>query len=381
MITINTHDLLSGTSNLPKNKSFQKSLLSRELSIPAFKSFNTSQMKQRFFSELSVLLTAGMDLRSSFEIIIDGLIKEKDKALYNRIFSSILKGESLAESLKKADAFSVYDCYSVRIGEESGTLSTVINELSGFYSRRILQRRLILSALTYPTLVLCTTILSMYFMLSFVVPMFEDVFLRFRGELPGITRFVIRLSDSFPIFLAILISFSLLISGLAWYHRKEIWYRKFSSQMLLRLPIGGRITSLVYKVRFCQTLKLLLSSGVHLLEAVRLVGEMIGFYPYEKALEKIYSELSEGRSLAEAMDPFPIFDRRLIALTRVAEEVNKLELIYDQLYQVYSSELDNRIKTMNSILEPLLIIFVGGLVAFILVSMYLPIFKIGIGLS
>ena len=81
------------------------------------------------------------------------------------------------------------------------------------------------------------------------------------------------------------------------------------------------------------------------------------------------------------MEPFPIFDRRLIALTRVAEEVNKLELMYDQLYQVYSSELDNRIKTMNSILEPLLIIFVGGLVAFILVSMYLPIFQIGIGLS
>ena len=296
MITINSSDLLSRTSALPKNKLSQKSLFSRELSVPSFKNINLIQVKQRFFSEIAVLLTAGMDLRSSFEIIIGGLLKESDKAFYNGIFSSILKGESLAESLKKADAFSVYDCYSVKIGEESGTLSTVINELSWFYSKRILQRRQILSALTYPSLVLCTTILSMYFMLSFVVPMFEDVFLRFRGELPAITRFVIRLSDSFPVFLAILIIFVLLISGLAWYYRKEVWYRNFSSQTLLRLPIGGRITSLVYKVRFCQTLKLLLSSGVHLLEAVRLVREMIGFYPYEKALEKIHSELSEGQA-------------------------------------------------------------------------------------
>lgn len=381
MITINSAALLSHNSEKPSRKLSQRDLFSREISLPAMRGQSQIRIKHSFFSELSVLLSAGMDLRSSFEIIISGLIKESQKVFYNGIFSSILKGDSLADSLKKSDAFTVYDCYSVRIGEESGTLARVISELAGFYAKRIWQRKQVLSALTYPVLVLCTTILSMYFMLSFVVPMFEDVFLRFSGELPAITRFVINLSDSFPLFLAFLIVSLLIFGSLCWYYRNEEWYKRYTSIFLMRLPIFGKVTALVYRVRFCQTLKLLLGSGVHLLESVALVREMIGFYPYEKALEKIHSDLSEGRSLAEAMEPFLIFDRRLIALTRVAEEVNKLEMMYDQLYQVYSAELDNRIKTMNSLLEPVLIIFVGGLVAFILISMYLPIFQIGIGLS
>jgi type IV pilus assembly protein PilC len=381
MITINSAALLSQNSEKPSRKLSQRDLFSREISLPAMRGQSQIRIKHGFFSELSVLLSAGMDLRSSFEIIISGLIKESQKVFYDGIFSSILKGDSLADSLKKSDVFTVYDCYSVRIGEESGTLARVISELAEFYAKRIWQRKQVLSALTYPILVLCTTILSMYFMLSFVVPMFEDVFLRFSGELPAITRFVINLSDSFPLFLAFLILSLLFSGGLCWYYRNEEWYRKYTSILLMRLPVLGKVTALVYRVRFCQTLKLLLGSGVHLLESVALVREMIGFYPYEKALEKIHSDLSEGRSLAEAMEPFIIFDRRLIALTRVAEEVNKLEMMYDQLYQVYTAELDNRIKTMNSLLEPVLIIFVGGLVAFILISMYLPIFQIGIGLS
>jgi type IV pilus assembly protein PilC len=273
--------------------------------------------------------------------------------------------------------FSKYDYFSVKIGEESGSLSSVLKELTIFYSKRISQQRQITGALTYPILVLCTTIFSLVFMLNFIVPMFEDVFLRFKGSLPAITRLVISMSDSFSKYALIALLLSVILIIISLLNRKKIWYRKLSSNILINVPVVGPIIKLTYKTRFCQILKLLLSSKVHLLEAVSLIQKIIGFYPIECALDDIKKKLAKGFTLSEAMESYPIFDKKLLAMTRVAEEVNKLEIVYEQLFQQYSDELDIKIKTMNNLLEPILIIFVGGLVAFILVSMYMPIFQIG----
>lgn len=153
-----------------------------------------------------------------------------------------------------------------------------------------------------------------------------------------------------------------------------------SSNILLKVPIVGPIINLTYKTRFCQTMKLLIGSKVHLLEAIGLIKQMIGFYPFENALEEIKTKLANGIPFSAAMEEYPIFDKKLVSMSRVAEEVNKLDVVYEQLYLQYSEELDTKIKTMNNLLEPILIIFVGGIVALILVSMYMPIFQIGTGI-
>jgi type IV pilus assembly protein PilC len=202
--------------------------------------------------------------------------------------------------------------------------------------------------------------------------MFEDVFKRFNGNLPGITKSVIALSNSFSSLALWILVVIFSLSMFFFLNRKKSWFRKLSSSVLIRTPIAGSIIKLTYITRFCQTLKLLLTSRVHLLE---------GFYPLEIALCDIREKLTEGSTLSETMQGYSIFDKKMIAMTKVAEEVNKLDVIYEQLFQQYSDELDTKIKTMNNLLEPILIIFVGGLVAFILVSMYMPIFQMGVNIK
>ena len=357
----------------------RQSILNKEITISIFN--NKNSFKCRFFSETAVLLSSGMDLRKSLEIVLSGISKAKEKQILENMIQSIIKGSSFSNATEKTNAFSKYDFFSVMIGEESGSLASVLKELSVYYSKRISQQRQITGAMTYPFLVLGTSVLSLVFMLNFIVPMFEDVFLRFRGSLPPLTRAVISLSDSFSKYSLYFLFFFTGALIFFFINRRKEWYRKYSAQILMNTPIAGPIIKLTYKTRFCQTLKLLISSKVHLLEAIDLIRQMIGFYPLESALLDIKLKLSKGITLSQAMESYPIFDKKIIAMTRVAEEVNKLDLVYDQLFQQYSDELDTKIKTMNSLLEPILIIFVGGLVALILISMYLPIFQIGTNIS
>ncbi len=338
---------------------------------------NSNQFKSRFFSETAVLLSSGMDLKKTLEIILSGLTKKNEILIVDNILKSIINGNSLSIALEKSNVFTPYDFFSVKIGEESGCQSSVLRELSVYYSKRISQQRQITGALTYPALVLFTTLISLIFMLNFIVPMFEDVFQRFKGNLPPITRFVIALSDSFSKYALMFLFLSFVFIIFFTLNRKKNWFRKFSSSLLLNIPIVGHIVKLTYITRFCQTLKLLIGAKVHLLDAIGLIRKMIGFYPLETALDDFKIKLARGINLSTAMESYAFFDRKLIAMTKVAEEVNKLDVVYEQLFQQYSDELDTKIKTMNNLLEPILIIFVGGLVALILVSMYMPIFQIG----
>ena len=353
----------------------KRNFWNKEISISFFS--NDNSFKSHFYSEMSVLIGSGMDIRKSLDIVSSGTSKEKEIVRIKSIIGFIVNGASLSEALSESGAFSLYDISSIRIGEESGALTEVLEELSVYYAKRISQKRQISGALTYPVMVLATTIISLVFMLNYIVPMFEDVFKRFNGTLPPLTKTIIKISDSL---LSYSVVVSIILTGIiiiGYLNRKEEWYRKLSSRIVLTLPVVKNVVTLNYKVRYCQTMRLLISSKVHLLDAIDLLEKIIGFYPIENALKEIKVKISNGMSLAEAMEEYPFFDKKMIAMTRVAEEVNKLDILYDQLYKQYSEELDVRIKTMNSLLEPMLIIIVGALVGVILISMYMPIFQLG----
>lgn len=358
-----------------KKEKVGENIFNKEIGISFLRNDNT--FKSHFYSEMAVLSGSGMDLRRSLEIISKGSAKQYEIGITDRIRQSIIDGSSLSDALDSTGKFSLYDVSSVKIGEESGALSEVLQELSVYYAKKISQRRQITSALTYPAMVLLTTLISLIFMLNYIVPMFEDVFKRFKGNLPPLTRSIIRLSDSFAAYAWIFLSIIVGLALFCYYNRKEEWYRRVSSKIILSLPVVKEVVSLNYKVRYCQTMRLLISSRVHLLDAIDLLEKIIGFYPLEEALKEIKVKIASGASLAGAMEQYPFFDRKMIAMTQVAEEVNKLDILYDQLFKQYSEELDVKIKTMNSLLEPVMIIIVGGLVGIILVSMYMPIFQLG----
>jgi len=340
-----------------------------------------SVFKARFFAELALLVSSGMDIRRSLDIIEGGTAKEKEREMIKSLKEFIINGSSISEAIEKSGRFELYDVMTMSMGEETGALSEVLNSLAVHYARKTSQRKQVTGALTYPVLVLLTTLASLFFMLNYIVPMFEDVFKRFQGELPPLTKAIVRLSGSFGgIALGLLVVTGAVIL-LVLLNRKKEWFRSFMTRIIRKIPVAGDFVILNYRVRFTQIMSLLISSKVHLVKGLEMARKVIGYYPAERALESIVTEISSGVSLSDAMEKHGFFDRKIVAMTRVGEEVNKLDTIYDQLYKQYSEDLDVRVRTMNNLLEPVLIIFVGLMVGIILVAMYLPIFQMGINIG
>ena len=348
--------------------------LNRDISL--FGNNLSDKKKERFYSDLGILLTSGIDIKTSLELITGDQRKAKDKLLFNSIQQMVLNGESLSESLNKSGKFSNYEYFSIKIGEESGRISEVLNELSGYFNKQIKQKRQLVSAFSYPVLVLVTAVAAVMFMMNFIVPMFVDVFKRFQGKLPYITQVIIDISNIISHWAGLFFLCLTLFIIFLFSQRKQEWYRSLTSRIMMRLPIFGPIVKKIYLARFCQSMALLIASRTPMLRAIQLVRNMIGFYPFEKALEIIDNDIMSGKSLNESMKKFSIFDNRTISLVKVAEEVNQLDTIFERLNKQYSEELEHRIGMMSSLLEPIMIIFVGALVGVILVSMYLPLFQL-----
>ena len=335
----------------------------------------SDKKKERFYSELCILFSAGVDIRSSLELIEEEQTKEKDKLLFESIKKSIIAGAGLSKAIEQTGMFSAYEFYSMQIGEESGRLPEVLKELSFFYSKKIQQKRQLTSALSYPAVVFCASFGAIFFMLKFVVPMFADVFKRFKGELPYFTKLIIRLSDGFSNYSLYIIVGIIIIITFLYSQKKAVWYRKLSADVLLHTPIMKDMMSKIYLARFCQSMNLLISAKTPLVTAIDLVKKMVGFYPIEVSLETIQDDILKGHPLHVSLAKFKIYNKRMISLIKVAEEVNQLDVIFAKLAKQYSDEVEHQTSILGSLIEPVMIIFLGLLVAIILVAMYLPLFQ------
>lgn len=332
--------------------------------------------KEAFYSELTILLSSGIDIRTALDIIVEEQKTEADRNIFHSIKTDIIGGLGMADAIKKSGRFSAYEFYSLRIGEESGRLKEVMADLAVFFSKKIKQRRQLTSALTYPTLIVVTALVAVIFMLNFIVPMFVDVFKRFNGEMPALTKNIIALSGFFKAYIGYILLGIILLAGFLFSVRKTESFRAKSAAVLLRLPLFGKIVRKIYLTRFCQSMSLLLGTKTPMLRSLGLVKKMIGFYSFEKAIEVMEKDIMHGKLLHQSMERFDLFDTRIKSLVRVAEEVNQLEVIFSKLNNQYNEELEHQIGMLSSLLEPAMIVVVGGLVSVILISMYLPLFQL-----
>ena len=356
---------------------------SNVLPVESTRSSGKLPFKQRqvLFNDLQMLLVAGLDLRASFEIMIASQRRKKEQQLLKRIFENVVAGDSLARSMERTNRFDTYDCYSVLIGEETGRLTTILSNLSQYYLKRIDQKRKIISAFSYPVIVILTAILAIAFMMNFVVPMFEEVFSRFGQELPEMTQWVINMSEGagklFPVmlFIVLVVVFT---SGI---FKKKEWYQRYSSQIQISLPFFGQLIRQIHLTRFFIAMELLTGANTPLVKALQLVKEMMGFYPLKRALTHIEEGILSGRSLSESMGNHSIFDVRVCALVKVAEETNQLETVFGKLKDQFNKEIEHRTAMISAVMEPLIILLIGVFVAFILVAMYMPMFQLNSSLG
>ncbi len=345
------------------------------------KKFGAKQ-KEAFYSELGLLLSSGIDIKTAFEIIEDQLKVKKHKAILTQIKDDIISGQSIWEAIHKhPKTFSTYEYQSIKIGEESGKLPEVLIELGKFYTSAIKLRRQIIGTLTYPVVVLTMSVLIVQFMLSFVVPMFSDIFKHSHTELPMATQLLIKISaKSGLIFYTLL---AIVVAGIVFHKTQQLkpWYRKYTAWFFLRIPIINELIKKIYLARFCQSMKLLLGSKVLLIDALDLVKNMIGYYPIEFALETVKKDVYAGKLLHESLAEHNIFPKKLVSLIKVSEEVNAPELIFDKLNKQYSEEIEHQQAIIGKVIEPLFLVILGGLVGFILIAMYTPLFQMSSGLE
>lgn len=335
------------------------------------------KQKESLYHELSILLKAGVDLKSALELLILQLQKPKEAHLLEQIKKNIVEGGSLSGALQQHKDFTPYEYYSIQIGEETGKLSEVLEELALFYRKRLKQKRQITGALMYPAIVTATSIGAIFFMMNFIVPMFGDIFKRSGSDLPAITQVIVDVSNFTRkyAFLFLLIT----IGVITWLYlqRKKEWLRKASASVLLKLPIFGVMIRKIYLARFCNSMSLLTGSKVPLIRAIQLSRQMVGFYPIEISLETIEKDILQGKSLHESLRNFPIYDIKLVSLIKVGEEVNQLTDFFGKIATQYSDDIEHQSALISSMLEPFIIIFLGFVVGIILIAMYLPLFQMG----
>lgn len=331
--------------------------------------------KESLYMELSTLLLSGIDLRTALELILVDQQQPKDKALFEGIRQKVLSGLSLSQALKETGRFSDYEYFSLRIGEETGRLGEVLTDLAQYYKSKIQQRRKIVSAVTYPAIVLFSSMGAVLFMIKFVVPMFADVFLRFGGKLPWITALIIEVSNWFDRYFVFIVLVVLVLVLVYFLKRKEEWFRRFSSQLLLKIPLVGDIVKKIYLARFANTMRLLVSTDTPLLKSIALVRQMINYYPIEHSLLKVEQDILQGASLHKSLAGFDFYPPKMIQLIKVGEEVNRMDYFFEKIAAQYTEEVEYRTNTISSLLEPLIIIFLGLVVGVILIAMYLPMFQ------
>jgi len=361
-------------SSVSEPKGGLDGLLKKEITL--FGTFFNSKKKEAFYNELAILLKSGIQLREGLELLSNNQKKEKLYLFLKQMVGELDSGLSFSEVLKNRQEFTEYEYYSVQIGEESGSLDAVVEELGTFFSKKNEQRRNLINALTYPLIIFCTAILVVVFMLRMVVPMFEDIFKQNGVELPAITQYIIVISNFIEGYgLLFLLGLAVLIVLRKPLMQKEIFKRKWD-YLMLKIPYLGNFIRLVYMAQFTQAVALLTTSKVPMLNSIQMVKKMLAFFPLQDALDIMEARILKGVSLHQSLQGNQVFDHKMVSLVKVAEETNQTEYIFKKLNQQYATEVQQKSKMLSTFMEPIIIIVIGVFVGVILVSMYLPMFRL-----
>jgi type II secretory pathway component PulF len=351
-----------------------ENMLKKEITF--FGTSFSSKKKYEFYNELAVLLKAGITVKDTLQLIKENLKKTNDKIIIEEILNKVINGVPFSDAVFASKQFSEYEYYSVKIGEETGTLAKVCKSLATFFERKNEQKRIIISALTYPCIVLSTAILVVIFMLSFVVPMFQDIFNQNKIELPFLTQVIIGFSNAIKNYGGYLVFGIIALIVFAKIMLKNESVKEIVHNIILKTPIVGKFITKIYLAQFTQAISLLTTAKIPMLNSIQLVKKMIEFIPLKKSLQKVEDSILKGNLLSQSLAGNKMFDDRIISLVKVAEETNQTEFVFNQLNEQYNNEVVQQSKLIATIIEPFIIIIVGLIVGVLLVALYLPMFKL-----
>lgn len=332
-----------------------------------------------FTRQLSTMIDAGLPIVQSLEVLASQQTNSKFKKILNNIKEEVEAGSTFADALAKhKDVFNVLYVNLVRAGETGGSLDVILQRLSVYLEKIESIKRKIKGAMVYPSIVISVAIIVLAIVLIFVVPTFAELFKDLGTTLPSLTQLVISISDFFKnniiYILSSLILLSILLSLL---YGKTEKGRKIIDGFLLRLWLVGPLLLKTTTARFCRTLATLTSGGIPILEGLEITARASGNKVVEEAILEARSVVSEGQTLADSLSARPrIFPPMVIQMIQVGEQTGALDDMLNKIADFYEEEVDAAVAALMSALEPVMIAFLGATVGVIVVSMYLPMFKL-----
>jgi type IV pilus assembly protein PilC len=331
-----------------------------------------------FSRQLATMMKSGVPIVGALEIIAGGQKNPKMKDLVSTIKADIEGGSSLSESLAKHPVqFDELYRNLVHAGETAGVLETVLDTIASYKENIEELKGKIKKALFYPATVIAVAILVSAILLIFVVPQFQNVFASFGADLPAFTKMIIAASD-FMIGYWWLVLFVVGGIGFAFVFAKKRSpaFAHFLDRAILKLPVIGQIMHNSAVARFARTLAVTFQAGVPLVEALDIVAGATGNQVYEQAVHRIRDDVSVGYQVNVAMRQVNLFPHMVVQMTAIGEEAGALDTMLFKVAEFYEEEVSNAVDALSSLLEPMIMIFIGGIVGCMVVGMYLPIFKL-----
>ncbi|MFN3913943.1 MAG: type II secretion system F family protein [Aquabacterium sp.] len=332
-----------------------------------------------FTRQLATMMKAGVPLLQSFDIVARGSTNPRVTKLLNDIRGDVETGTSLSSAFRKHPLyFDALYCNLVEAGEAAGILETLLDRLATYQEKTIALKQKIKSALTYPIAVLVVAFVVVAVIMIFVIPAFKEVFTSFGADLPAPTLFVMGMSEIFVQYWWAI--FGSIGGGI--YFFLQSWKRSEAMQkrmdrLLLKIPVFGPIMFKAATARWTRTLSTMFSAGVPLVEALDSVGGAAGNAVFAEATEQIQKDVATGTSLTNSMQATNLFPVMVLQMAAIGEESGALDQMLGKAADFYEEEVDEAVKSLSSLIEPFIIVILGTIIGGIVVSMYLPIFKLG----
>jgi len=384
--------IVSGIQDALNEDNAVTSLMSRGLMVLSLqqKSAVTKQRKKTwtvketdlvlFTRQLSTMIEAGISLVQAMTALYDQCDAKRQKSLrhiISDVTTRVQGGETFHESIAKHPrVFDRLFVSMVKAGEHGGLLAEILDRLAGFLEASARLRKKVKSAMTYPVIVICIAMAITTFLIVKVVPIFGEIFKDFGSKLPAPTQFLIDVSDFmrgewYFLVLGIFGTFFGIRTFLRSTRGKQIW-----DKWKLKLPVFGPLIHKICMSRFARTFAQLIRSGVPILEVLDIVGGASGNHVVETSINGVASDVEKGDNLSVALSKKPIFPPMMLRMVAAGEATGKIDTMLEKMADFWDEEIEAMLDALTSLIEPLLIVFLGVIVGGIVIAMFLPIFKL-----
>lgn len=332
-----------------------------------------------FTRQLSTMMKAGLPLMQAFDIVAKGHTNASMTKLLLEVRGDIEQGMSMADAFAKRPKY-FDDFYSnlVRAGETGGVLETLLDKLATYKEKTQAIKKKVKSALTYPAAVVVVAIALVIVMMMFVLPEFGKVYDGMGVPLPALTQFMMNISNFFVAYgwIIIILLIGSVVGFFQWLNRSPKLQKRVDAA-LLKMPIFGNIVRKAVLARWARTTSTLFAAGVPLVETLDSVAGAAGNVIYEEATRDIRSKVNQGISLTSGMQGTELFPNMMVQMASIGEETGALDDMLNKAAEFYEEEVDIAVSQLSSLMEPIIMVVLGGIIGVILVAMYLPLFNLG----